>query len=150
MRAYSCRDMHPLSGSVSWLALLAATTLGAGEFDQILAHVSGGLTGDQSFRLVVQTYARSAVDAAGRLSPRVRPLGSMQRAVTADELSRGVSVSVVQVRQGADSPVIVAWVEPGEPTLELDALTARPRAEALVGVSSVEAGQRAHVVVRRT
>ena len=61
-----------------------------------------------------------------------------------------MSVSVVQVRQGADSPVIVAWVEPGEPTLELDALTARPRAEALVGVSSVEAGQRAHVVVRRT
>lgn len=140
--------MHPLSGSASWLALLAATTLGAGEFDQIRAHVSGGLIGEQSFRLVVQTYARSAVDAAGRVAPRVRPLGSMQRSITADELSRGVSVSVVQVRQGADSPVIVAWVEPGEPNLELDALTARPHAEALVGVSNVETGQRAHIIVR--
>ncbi len=141
--------MYPLSGSVSWLALLAATTLGAGELDQVWAHVSGGVSGE-NLRLVVQTFASAAIDASGRVSPRARPLGSMQRAVTADELSRGVSVSVVQVRAGGDTAVVMAWVEPGDPNLELDALTARPLAAAHVGLSRAASGEAARVVVRPT
>jgi len=140
-------EMAPVPAPVTWLALLAATTLGAGELDHVRAWVSGGLSGEVSYRLVVQTYAPESVDAAGRVAPRARPLGSMQRAVTAEELSRGVSVSVVQVRVTGDPPVVVAWVEPGEPTLELDALTARPAPEALVGVSRSAAGERARIVV---
>lgn len=140
--------MAPLSAPVTWLALLAATTLGAGELDQVRAWVSGGLDGGDSYRLVVQTYAPQSVDAQGRLSPRARPLGSMQRAVTAEELSRGVPVSVVQVRAGEAEPVLVAWVERGAPNLELDALTARPLPEALIGHCRAVSGERAHVVVR--
>lgn len=140
--------MHPLSGSVSWLALVAATTLGA-ELDQVRAHVSGGVSGE-NLRLVVQTYASQAFDASGRVLPRARPLGSMQRAVTADELSRGVSVSIVQVRADSDTAVVMAWVEPGDPNLELDALTARLLASAHVGVSRTESGEAARVVVRPT
>ncbi|MBK8999472.1 MAG: hypothetical protein IPM35_27440 [Myxococcales bacterium] len=139
--------MAPLSAPITWLALLAATTLGAGELDQVRAHVTGGVLGDHNYRLVVQTYAPGSVDDQGRLSPRARPLGSMQRAVTRDELSRGVSVSVVQVRADSAEPVVVAWVERGDPTLELDALTARPLPEALIGVSRAQPGERAHVVL---
>ena len=142
--------MAPLSAPVTWLALLAATTLGAGELDHVSAHISGGLTGDANYRLVVQTYAPESVDADGRVAPRARPLGSMQRAVTADELSRGVPVNVVQVGMNAQAPVVIAWVERGDPILELDALTARPLPEALVGVSQSRTGERAHIVVRRS
>jgi hypothetical protein len=58
-------------------------------------------------------------------------VGSVQRAVTADELRAGVQVSVVERRPRADGgpgedPVVVAWVEAGEPNLEFDGQTARP------------------------
>ncbi|MBK7578735.1 MAG: hypothetical protein IPI67_00900 [Myxococcales bacterium] len=132
----------------TWLALLAATTLGVGALDQVSACISGGLSGEDSYRLVVHTYAPESVDAEGRVAPRARPRGSMQRAVSAEELARGVPVNVVQVGVSATDPVVIAWVERGEPTLELDALTARPDPGALIGVSRTRPGERAHVVVK--
>lgn len=140
--------MAPSSGPVTWLALLAATTLGAGSLDYVRAHVTAGLRGDHAYRLVVQTYSPGQLDADGRLFPRARPLGSMQRSVTADELARGVTVRVVQSRPEERAEVVVyAWVERGEPTLELDALTARPEPEALVGSSRALSGEAARVVL---
>jgi hypothetical protein len=139
--------MAPLPAPPTWLALLAATTLGAGELDHIRAHVSGGLDGDEPHRLVVQTYSPESVDHRGLPGKGARPLGSMQRAVTAEELSRGLSVSVVQVRPNAAAGLVLAWVEPGAPTLELDALKARPPEGARVGVSALRDGERARVVL---
>ncbi len=151
-RAYGSLVMAPLpsparvrrsAASVSWLALVAATTLGVGRFDQIRARVSGttnepaGESG-KSYRLVVQSYAPSSLDAQGRPSRNARPIASMQRAVTFEELARGVSVNVMQVADEleADS-VVIAWVEPGEPTLEFDARQARPAPGASYAVRAV-------------
>lgn len=135
---------HLVPDSASWIALVAATTLGAPEVGQVRAHVSGAVAGvEPLYRLVVQTYATGALDAEGRPSAKARPLGSVQRAVTADELARGLAVNVIQVGPSASNAMVVAWVEPGEPNLELGALTARPSAQAMVGVSPAAVGERA-------
>jgi hypothetical protein len=62
----------------------------------------------------------------------------LQRAVTAADLRRGVRVDLVALRDGASSvsqPVVVAWVENGEPDLEFDGRTARPGRGSLVGMA---------------
>ncbi len=119
----------------SWLALLAATTLGDAA-DTLRAEVRArGLT-EGAYRLVVQSYDATAGKIPG---PDARPVGSLQRAVTADELQRGVHVNLLELRAGAvrpsgDTPVVVAWIEAGEPDLEFDAREARPRAGSMYGV----------------
>jgi hypothetical protein len=118
----------------SWLALLAATTIGAGA-DTLRAEVKAdGLREGAPYRLVVQTY-----DAArGSLPDRdARPVASAQRAVTAAELRAGVQVNLLELRgdlEGTgDRPVVVAWVEAGQPDLEFDGRTARPRPGSVYG-----------------
>jgi hypothetical protein len=120
----------------SWLALLAATTIGAGA-DTLRAEIKAdGLRDDAPYRLIVQTYdgARTALPAA-----YARPVGSAQRAVTAAELRAGVKVNLVELRKAAgasgDKPVVVAWVEAGEPNLEFDGRTARPRPGSVYGTA---------------
>ena len=119
----------------SWLALVAATTFGDG-VDTLRAEVrADGLT-DGAYRLVVQSYDASD----GRMpSRRARPVGSTQRAVTADQLRMGVQVSVLELRERADaspseSPFVVAWIEAGEPDLEFDGRTARPGPGSMYGL----------------
>jgi hypothetical protein len=114
----------------SWLALLAATTLGDAA-DTVRAEVrAAGLSGQGVFRLVVQSY-----DATGR---DARPVGSVQRSVSADELRQGVHVNLLELRQAdaqaPESPVVVAWIEAGEPDLEFDGRTARPSPGSVYGV----------------
>jgi hypothetical protein len=96
------------------------------------------------YRLVVQSYAaESLVD--GIPSGRARPLASAQRSVTAEELSRGIAIDVVGVgtgAQGAQSPVIVAWVERGAPNLEFDGRRARPGRDAFIGTAQTDAEHR--------
>jgi hypothetical protein len=46
-----------------------------------------------------------------------------------------------------DQAVLVAWVEPGEPTLEFDARMARPNDNAAVRVGRADQRARAEVVV---
>jgi hypothetical protein len=145
---------------VSWLALVAATTLGSGQFGQVRAQVStrGGPATSQKagmYRLVVQSYDARSVTAGSFPAEHARPLGATQRAVTAEELERGVSIDVLHVGVGAartaDS-VVVAWVEPGLPNLEFDALTARPAADAVYGVGRSRRGsgaQARRVVLER-
>jgi hypothetical protein len=122
----------------SWIALLAATTLGDAA-DTIHAEVRAeGVSNEAAYRLVVQSY-----DAAdGRMPGRhARPVGSMQRAVTADELREGVHVDLLEWRESASTgslqhgPIVVAWIEAGEPNLEFDGRTARPAPGSVYGVA---------------
>ncbi len=107
--------------NASWMSLLSELTLGDGA-GSIRAQVRAeDIPRDARLRLVVQTY-----------EPRNRRrLGSIQRAVTSDELLAGVSVAVPHV--ASEDARVVAWVERGIPNLEHDGLTARPRRGSLVG-----------------
>jgi hypothetical protein len=146
------------AAGVSWLTLVAATTLGSAEFGQVRAQVStrlGSVAQNRfGYRLVVQSYDARSVVAGEFPDAHARPLGSAQRAVTVEELARGVSVDVLHIGTGAvgaEDSVVVAWVEPGLPNLEFDALTARPARDAVYGVgrSRRSGGQPARVVLER-
>jgi hypothetical protein len=123
------------------MALLAATTLGdvAGT---VHAEVrADGLAPRGAYRLVVQSYDARYGTVPG---PDERPVGSVQRAVTADELREGVHVDLLELRAGeapTASPVIVAWIEAGQPDLEFDGRTARPARGSVYGVAKRGAGQ---------
>jgi hypothetical protein len=124
----------------SWLALLAATTLGDAA-DTLRAEVrAAGLAGGGVYRLVVQSF-----DATGR---DARPVGSVQRSVSADELRHGLHVNLLELRKQAavpnpevQSPMVVAWIEAGEPDLEFDGRTARPSPGSVYGVVKRDATQ---------
>src|SRR5688572_1925571 len=81
----------------SWLALIAATSLGVGHFGCVRAEITaepgvGTDAADGSYRLIVQSYAATSVGADQRPAAFARPLGSTQRAITAEELEKGVAV----------------------------------------------------------
>ncbi|HEY8091279.1 MAG TPA: hypothetical protein VIF09_25625 [Polyangiaceae bacterium] len=119
----------------SWIALLAATTLGDGA-GTLEANVRAEGLRDGAYRLVVQSY-----DTTGGAVPDqdARPVGSTQRAVTADELRSGVRVNLLELRGGEQpaqrGPMVVAWIEAGEPDLEFDGRTARPQPGSVYGVA---------------
>jgi hypothetical protein len=143
----------------SWTSLLAATTLGVAGASTVHAevHAAGAeLSEGRPYRLVVQSYD-DAEDGL-RLSSRARPVASMQRAITPDELRRGVKVDLLELRQVAPEPatvsgagdaargnlaraLVLAWVEEGKPDLEYDARRARPLPGSFVGEAPREASQ---------
>ncbi len=138
----------------SWMALLAAATLGdAAEtvHAEVRADIATTLKARGTYRLVVQSY-----DASNGKIPdaKARPIGSMQRAVTADELRRGVHVSLLELRAMStvsptpDAPMVVAWVEAGEPDLEFDARAARPTPGSVYG--EAKSGRSVQISLRRT
>jgi hypothetical protein len=128
----------------SWVAIVAATTLGDAAGALRTEIRADGLASGSPYRLVVQSYDRSGALVPGR---HARPVGSVQRAVTADELRHGIHVSLIEIRPttdaaaGVDTPLVVAWVEAGDPDLEFDGRMARPRpgSTASVGERLVEA-----------
>jgi hypothetical protein len=126
----------------SWLALLAATTLGNGA-DTLHAEVRAKNVSDGPYRLVVQSYDASDGVLPGRSA---RPGGSVQRAVTADELRAGVRVNLLELRdqravEGGVRPMVVAWIEAGAPDLEFDGRAARPQPGSVYGVVARDGGQ---------
>jgi hypothetical protein len=136
----------------SWLALLAATTLGDGA-DTVRAEVrADGLAADGVYRLVVQSYDTSHGTVPDRSS---RPVGSVQRAVTADELRHGVQVQLLEFTRpagavaGAEKPVVVAWIEAGAPNLEFDGRTARPGPGSVFGSAKRQAGRDVQISLTR-
>lgn len=138
-----------LRGAASWLALLTATTLTA-KSDLVRAEVraiSGfeAVSQDDPHRLIVQLYPRRAF-ADGQLQPWARPSASAQRAVTMEELADGISVHLVDFGRTSvdtrDPVVVVAWVESGPPNLELDAIEARPQADAPCASAHLRPGSR--------
>jgi hypothetical protein len=138
----------------SWMALVAATTIGLGELDRVRTEVTAdtaalGHSHGARYRLVVQSYASGSVSADLAPGMRQKPLASAQRSVTAEELSRGVAVDVLRVGEARDgSQMIVAWLEQGEADLEFDGAEARPAADALYGVSESGDVGSARVVLR--
>jgi hypothetical protein len=136
----------------SWMALVAATTIGLGQLERVRAEVSTDATmlGAGSYRLVVQSYARESVPTGNMPGSRQKPLASAQRSVTAEELSRGVAIDVLRVGETLDpSQVIVAWIERGEANLEFDGAEARPGASALYGASESRELGSARVVLKQ-
>lgn len=136
----------------SWMALVAATTIGLGQLDRVRAEVSAdtaALGSGHRYRLVVQSYARDSVVAGNMPGSRQKPLASAQRSVTAEELSRGVAVDVLRVGEALDpSQVIIAWIEKGEANLEFDGAEARPGDAALYGASESRELGSARVVLK--
>lgn len=124
--ASSASSASSPSGS-SWLSLLVSSALGtrarttSTEIRAENARLARG-----PMRLVVQTFPD---DARG---PKARPISSVQRNVTADELRRGVRVNVFDP-SGRDSTRVLAWVERGEADLELDGHAAKPSRRSIVG-----------------
>jgi hypothetical protein len=124
----------------SWVAVLAATTLGGASAATIRAEVRArGLT-DGAYRLVVQSYDRADGPVP---SLRERPVGSVQREVTAAELRSGVQVNLLEFRGGPagpgsepalEEPVVVAWVEASGAELEFDGRRARPSPGSMYGL----------------
>jgi hypothetical protein len=145
------------------MALVAATTLGLGNIEHLRAEISAepsaaavGAEAARAYRLIVQSYAPESLE--GELpGERARPLSSVQRAVTQEELYRGVAVDLVQIRDDGElverAAVVVAWVEEGQPDLEFDGMTARPRPNAVYGIAKLQENGElspARVVLRRS
>ncbi len=134
------RKLPPIAPSApsSWMDLLAAATLHDTKAGTIQAEIVAETSLVEPLRLVVQSYEKSGE----------RPIGSVQRAVSATELRQGVHVRLLELRQLESSGVsrVVAWVEPGLPDLELDARSARPSDRALVGEAT---GSDVRIVLRR-
>ena len=153
--------MTTAATSASWMALLAATTIGIGNIQRVRAEVSAnihsigeaaGSDASAGYRLIVQSYPRASMAQGGLPGAKVRPLGSAQRAITLEELAHGVSVDVVGVGETlAEDAVVVAWVERGKPDLEYDALGARPTDGAVYGTADAQAtnAPRAQIVLNR-
>jgi hypothetical protein len=142
----------PRRGSASagsWAALVAATTLGLGATAPLRAQVRAGATlGEGPFRLVVQTYGAESLRGGAIPAVDARPLGSMQREVTAEELRRGVPVTVLELERAAKGQsVIVAWAERGCLDGEVGVLGARPGRDARWGGGQAAGGFRTGGVV---
>ncbi|HWL87770.1 MAG TPA: hypothetical protein VNO21_18330 [Polyangiaceae bacterium] len=129
------------------MAILAATTFGV---DAAAATVHAevrvadaglrDLRANEEYRLIVQTYD----GARDPHRPGAKPVASMQRAVTAAELRRGVRIDLFELRQGEEdrqdgAPMVVAWLERGRPDLEFDGRMARLPADAPSGMARVDA-----------
>jgi len=136
-RARDDRAPSSPSRKASWMSLVAATTLGIGGVDQVRAHIKAGChPGDGDLRLIVQSYSSDSLDRNALPMAHAEPLASTQRAITAEELQEGIDVSFLQLPapKSTDS-VVVAWIEPGPPDLDYDALQARPHHGTYYGVA---------------
>jgi hypothetical protein len=116
------------STPTSWMALLAATTLGwDGRTLRAMVRADETLALDDSatYALVVQSYDGSSIEEGAR------PVGSLQRFVSGAELRRGVDVNLIELRSPARvheaiEAVVVAWITAENASLEMDGRAARP------------------------
>lgn len=110
------------------MSLLASTTLGVESASTLRAEVRADVPLEGRYRLVVQTFAGNGA----------KPVASVQRAVTGQELRDGVQVSLVEMGERSSKSRVVAWVEVGAPDLEFDGRLSRPRAGSIVGTARGE------------
>lgn len=111
--------------------LLAGTMSPDTAADTVEAEVRADLPETGSLRLVVQSFEEG----------KARPVGSVQRTVTAKELRKGVHVHLVELRERGSrrrQPRVVAWVETGALD-EFDGLGSKPAPGSLYGEASRDA-----------
>src|SRR5689334_16201614 len=138
--------------SASWLALVAATSLGIPHAETVRAEIKlppEALESGGRYRLIVQSY-----DTLGRpsLIPSGKPRASTQRTVTPADLVDGVRIDLVELGdEEATARRVIAWVEPGEADLEFDARRAKPTPGSFYGVapSGNEASESVEIVLDR-
>jgi hypothetical protein len=140
--------------SASWLALVAATSLGIPHAETVRAEIKlprEALESGGRYRLIVQSY-----DTLGRKSliPSGRPRASTQRTVTSADLVDGVRIDLVELGDEEASRSerrVIAWVEPGEADLEFDARRAKPMPGSFFGVapSAIESRTAVEIVLDR-
>lgn len=109
----------------SWMDLLAGTMSPETSADSVRAEVRADVPDAGPLRLVVQSYEEGSS----------RPVGSVQRAVTARELRNGVRVQVVELRERGSErrkPRVVAWVEDGALD-DFDGLSSKPTPGSMYG-----------------
>lgn len=109
----------------SWMDLLAGTMSPDTSADSVDAEVCADVPEAESLRLVVQSYEEGSS----------RPVGSVQRSVTAKELRNGVHVHLVELRERGSlrrKPRVVAWVESAALD-EFDGLGAKPSPGSMYG-----------------
>ena len=123
----------------SWMALVAATTLGVEAANTVRAEIRSDdqrIEDGTNYLLVVQTY-----DGNGK-----KPVGSTLRSVTGAELRTGVAVSVLELRHAPTTePIVVAWLERGALQLEFDGRQQRPGPDSLKGEARRDAGNPARI-----
>jgi hypothetical protein len=131
---------RPVAGSATWLALVAATSLGVAHAETVRAEIRlprQAVTSGGRYRLIVQSYDR--LRATQDIPQSVRPRASAQRSVTLDDLADGIRIDLISLGEkkptGLEQGVVVAWVEQGEANLEFDARRARPTADSFYGVA---------------
>ena len=151
--SHSGAKRRAVAGSASWLALVAATSLGIPHAETVRAEIrlppevleSGG-----RYRLIVQSY-----DTLGRTSliPPGRPRASTQRTVTPADLVDGIRIDLIELGDEASRSErrVIAWVEPGEANLEFDARRAKPMPGSVYGFapSGNEASESVEIVLDR-
>jgi len=143
-----------VAGSASWLALVAATSLGIPHAETVRAEIKlppEALESGGRYRLIVQSY-----DALGRASiiPAGRPRASTQRTITSADLVDGVRIDLIELGDESTSASerrVIAWVEPGEADLEFDARRAKPMPGSFFGVapSANETSESVEIVLDR-
>jgi hypothetical protein len=150
-RRASKSKRSPGIGSASWLALVAATSLGVAEAAAVRAEVSvprASLAAGR-YRLVVQSY--DALAATQAIPASARPRGSAQRAVTRDDLAQGIRVDFIELGERAPPAdgrgVVIAWLELGEPDLEFDGRRARPPAGSVYGIAASNRSQPVKIIL---
>jgi hypothetical protein len=140
--------------SASWLALVAATSLGIPHAETVRAEIKlppEALESGGRYRLIVQSY-----DTLGRatLIPSGRPRASTQRTITPADLVDGVRIDLIEIGDEEAARTerrVIAWVEPGEADLEFDARRAKPMPGSFYGVapSGNEANDSVEIVLDR-
>jgi hypothetical protein len=123
--------------SASWLALVAATSLGIPYAETVRAEIKlppEALESGGRYRLIVQSY-----DTLGRpsLIPSGKPRASTQRTVTPADLVDGVRIDLIELGEedARSERRVIAWVEPGEANLEFDARRAKPTPGSFYGMA---------------
>jgi len=127
----------PVRSGASWLSLVAATTKGIGQLGRVRVKIkaTARIPGN-AFRLIVHSYAASAMRQDEAPSTTLMPIASVQRAVSQEELRSGLELDLVHLGSSTPIPddfVVFAWVEPGQPNFAYDAALARPSVGALRG-----------------
>ena len=139
--------------SASWLALVAATSLGIPRAETVRAEIKlppEALESGGRYRLIVQSY-----DTLGRpsLIPSGRPRASTQRTITPADLVDGVRIDLIELGddEARTERRVIAWVEPGEANLEFDARRAKPTPGSFFGVapSGSEPSESVEIVLDR-